>query len=73
MIPDDPLPPYRPSGIRLGTPALTTRGMGEAEMELIGTLIFRALKNNQDKKELQEVQNQVRTLADRFPLYPELV
>src|SRR3989339_1054939 len=54
VIPDDPLPPYRPSGIRLGTPALTTRGMGEAEMELIGTLIFRALKNTQAKKEFQE-------------------
>ena len=71
-IPFDPLPPGKASGIRLGTPALTTRGMREPEMDVIARLIDEALMRRQDPAVLQAVAEQVRVLAERFPLYPEL-
>ena len=71
-IPFDPLPPGKASGIRLGTPALTTRGMREAEMGEIAALIDEALMSRQDPSALPAVARQVARLASRFPLYPEL-
>jgi len=68
-IPFDANPPMNPSGIRLGTPALTTRGMGEAEMRLIGAWIARALHNHQDAAVLADIRRQVLELAQNFPLY----
>ena len=71
-IPFDPLPPGKASGIRLGTPALTTRGMQEAEMREVALLIDEALTRRQDPAALQAVARKVSALAERFPLYPEL-
>ncbi|MDI6861261.1 MAG: serine hydroxymethyltransferase [Caldisericia bacterium] len=71
-IPFDPEKPFIASGIRLGTPALTTRGMGEEEMEIIGKLIAKVLKNPNDDNVLNEVRKEVKELCERFPLYKEL-
>ena len=71
-IPFDPLPPAKASGIRLGAPALTTRGMKEREMEEVAALIDEALTHRQDPVVLQTVARKVKAMADRFPLYPEL-
>ena len=71
-IPFDPLPPGKASGIRLGTPAVTTRGMKEAEMERIAELIDRALAAAHDPAALETVRRGVAELTERFPLYPEL-
>lgn len=72
MIPDDPRSPMDPSGIRLGTPALTTRGMKEAEMELVADFIDRAIMNFKDEQKLREIHAEVNELSAKFPLYPEL-
>ncbi len=72
-FPGDPRKPFDPSGIRLGTPALTTRGMKEAEMEMIVGWIFEALSNPQDDNKLAEIKQQVLELTKKFPLYPELM
>jgi glycine hydroxymethyltransferase len=71
-IPFDKNPPMVASGIRVGTPAVTTRGMREAEMEVIGDLIARALKTPDDDGALGMVKTEVETLCRKFPLYPEL-
>jgi len=71
-IPFDPLPPGKASGIRLGTPAVTTRGMKEPEMGRIAELIDQALTHRQDAAKLQEVRAKVEALTEQFPLYPEL-
>jgi glycine hydroxymethyltransferase len=68
-IPFDTNSPMVASGIRIGTPALTTRGMKEAEMTEIGKLISRALHAAPNETELAEVKREVRKLCDRFPLY----
>ena len=73
VIPDDPNPPYKPSGIRIGTPALTTRGMKETEMEIIADWINEAIVNWKDEAKLGEIRGKVIELTKRFPLYPELV
>lgn len=70
-IPFDPLPPAKSSGIRLGTPAVSTRLMGSDEMRLIATLIARVLTNAGDEKMIARVKEQVTELCDRFPLYTE--
>lgn len=72
MIPDDPRSPMDPSGIRLGTPALTTRGMKEAEMEIIAGWIDEAITNHNNEEKLAEIKKQVVELTKKFPLYPEL-
>jgi len=72
MIPDDARSPMDPSGIRLGTPALTTRGMKEAEMEQIGAWIDEAITARGDEGKLAEIKTAVKELTDRFPLYPDL-
>ncbi len=73
MIPDDPRSPMDPSGIRLGTPALTTRGMKEAEMEMIGEFMDTVIRNHDNDAVLADVRMQVSELTKKFPLYPELV
>jgi len=70
-IPFDTNPPMKPSGIRIGTPALTTRGMKEGEMRQVGRWISEALHNRADMAVLSKIRKQVLELADTFPLYPE--
>jgi glycine hydroxymethyltransferase len=70
-IPFDQNPPMVASGIRVGTPAVTTRGMREPEMDLIGDLITRALKTPDDDGALEMVRAEVERLCRKFPLYPE--
>jgi len=68
-IPFDTNPPLKPSGIRIGTPALTTRGMKEPEMRQVGKWISQALHNRQDKAVLDRIRREVLELAEAFPLY----
>jgi glycine hydroxymethyltransferase len=68
-IPFDTNPPLNPSGIRLGSPAVTTRGFEEAEMAEVGRLIARVLANINSDEARQEVRRRVTALAERFPLY----
>ena len=70
-IPFDTNPPMKPSGIRIGTPALTTRGMKEAEMRQVGRWISEALHHRTDAAVLGKIRKQVLELAEAFPLYPE--
>lgn len=69
MIPYDPATPLNPSGIRIGTPALTTRGMREKEMLIIGHWIAAILKDPQNKKLKGEIKNLVNKLTKKFPIY----
>jgi glycine hydroxymethyltransferase len=71
-IPYDENPPMVASGIRLGTPALTTRGMGEPEMDTVGDLIAEVLRAPDDESVRAAVRARVRELTEGFPLYPEL-
>ncbi len=71
-IPFDPLPPTKASGLRLGTPALTTRGMKEKEMEIVAELIDRAISNKDNEEELEKVKEGVKELTKQFPLYPDI-
>jgi glycine hydroxymethyltransferase len=73
MIPWDPEKPFVTSGIRVGTPALTTRGMGVAEMGQVASLIGRVLDAPADDASLSRVRGEVRELTRRFPLYPDRV
>ncbi len=68
-IPFDVNPPLNPSGIRLGSPAVTTRGFGEPEMRLVGELIAEVLNNISSEPALAAVRQKVETLTSRFPLY----
>jgi len=70
-IPFDTNPPLKPSGIRIGTPALTTRGMKEPEMRQVGRWIAEVLNNRTDVSLLQRIRRQVLDLAETFPLYAE--
>jgi len=72
MIPFDKESPFKGSGVRLGTPAVTTRGMKEPEMELIAELIDETLKAPEDQANLARVLARVEALTQKFPLYPEL-
>jgi glycine hydroxymethyltransferase len=69
MVPFDPRKPMVTSGIRIGTPAITTRGMDEGEMVQIGDFIARVLDNAKDESIIAEVRQDVETLCARFPLY----
>ena len=70
-IPFDQNPPMVASGIRIGTPAVTTRGMREREMDLIGEYIARVLAAPEDERALAAVRAEVEALCRKFPLYPE--
>lgn len=72
MIPDDPRSAMDPSGIRFGTPALTTRGMKEAEMEQVAVWMDEAMTNWDKPEKLAEIRAQVKELTAKFPLYPNL-
>ena len=68
-IPYDTNPPLKPSGIRIGTPALTTRGMKEPEMKRVAAWIVEALEHRSDASRLAKIRSEVLELAERFPLY----
>jgi glycine hydroxymethyltransferase len=68
VIPDDPRPPLRPSGIRLGTPALTTRGMKEAQMSQVAQWIVDAMQSHENATKLEELHGAVKALCARFPV-----
>jgi glycine hydroxymethyltransferase len=72
VIPFDTRPPLVASGLRLGTPALTSRGMKEEEMKRVGRLIARGLRGRERPAELEAVARDVRELTSGFPLYPDL-
>lgn len=67
VIPDDPKPPLRPSGIRLGTPAATTRGMREPEMEMLGSSLLEALREARNATALGRLRARIRNLCAKFP------
>jgi glycine hydroxymethyltransferase len=68
-IPFDPEKPFVTSGLRLGTPAVTSRGMKEAEMSQIASLFSRALKNHENETELEAVRSDVVALTSQFPIH----
>lgn len=67
-VPDDELPPYRPSGIRLGTPAITTRGLKEKDMAQIAAWMKQAIDNREDGATLNKLRDEVKQFALKFPL-----
>jgi glycine hydroxymethyltransferase len=69
MIPNDPRSPFDPSGIRIGVPAVTTRGMKEKEMKKIAAWINEALEKKDDLKELKRIHKEVITLCKKYPIY----
>lgn len=71
-VPFDPEKPFVTSGIRIGTPAVTTRGMRTDEMKQIGKMISRVIKNRKDEDLIADVRKEVSALCERFPLYREL-
>ncbi len=71
-VPFDTRSPFDPSGIRLGTPALTSRGFKEDDMKLIGSLIAKTLKNVNDNSIKDDIKKSVKDLTDKYPLYPGL-
>ncbi len=71
-VPFDTRSPFVASGVRLGTPSVTTRGMGEAEMKQIAAFIKRVRDNHENDDYLASMKAEVRALTDKFPLYPEL-
>jgi len=68
-IPFDTESPFKTSGIRLGSPAMTTRGLKEEEFKIIGELIVKALTNRDNEEELMKIKNEVINLTDKFPMY----
>ncbi len=72
LIPYDPKPPLVASGIRIGSPAITARGMKEKEMKTVADFIDRAIANRGDSAKLEEVKNDVLNLTKKFPLYSEV-
>jgi glycine hydroxymethyltransferase len=71
VIPNDPLPPDATSGIRIGSPAMTTRGMGKNEVRLIVDMMDRAMRNAEEKKTLKRIAGHVRELCRQFPVYSQ--
>jgi glycine hydroxymethyltransferase len=69
-VPDDPRSPFVTSGVRIGTPSVTTQGMTEAEMPVIASLIAEALRHREDAAAVASVRSKVANLCSRFPVYP---
>jgi glycine hydroxymethyltransferase len=69
-IPDDPRSPFVTSGVRIGTPSVTTQGMTEPEMSTIASMIARALRSRDDATALAAIRTEVGELCARFPVYP---
>ena len=67
-IADDPLPPFRPSGYRIGTPAITTRGLKEKDMSFVAEYIDLGIKHREDEEKLAELKEEVKKFSLRFPL-----
>lgn len=67
-IPDDPLPPFRPSGLRIGTPAMTTRGLKEDDMALIAEWMHKAAQGSNDRAQLASLRKEVVEFARSYPL-----
>ncbi|MCD6540028.1 MAG: serine hydroxymethyltransferase [Candidatus Omnitrophica bacterium] len=72
LIPHDPKPPSLSSGIRIGTPVITTRGMGEEEVKQISQIIYKALTSFDNQQILNRLKEEVGELVKRFPLYPDI-
>ncbi len=72
MIPDDPRSPFDPSGVRIGVPAITTRGMKEKEIRIISKWIKDAIENHKDEKFLKKLHQEVIKLCKRFPIYKNI-
>ncbi len=72
-IPFDPQPPAIASGVRIGTPGVTTRGMKEQEIDLIGELIIEAIKNGENQEALISCKKRVNDLCSKFPIYKDLL
>jgi len=72
MVPHDPRKPFDPSGIRLGTPAITTRGLKEEEMKQVADFINRAIENKDDDSAKKKIRQEVDELCSRFKLYNEI-
>lgn len=72
MVPFDTKSPFVTSGIRVGTPAVTSRGMKEEQMRIIAGFINRAINNSENEAELGKIKGEVKELCSKFPLYPEL-
>ena len=70
-VPDDPRPPYITSGLRIGTPAVTTQGMGEREMREVAYEIHEVLTHREDDGALAEIRERVSALARKFAPYPQ--
>ena len=67
MIPFDPNPPRQPSGLRIGTPTVTSRGMGSAEIEKIGNWIVEVLRDVKNDDRIDQIRGEVREMAEKFP------
>ncbi len=72
-VPFDTRSPFVASGIRIGTPAVTTRGMKEDDMKAIADFIKRVYDNHKDEELLAEIKKEVKEFTSKFPLYPELL
>jgi glycine hydroxymethyltransferase len=67
-VPNDPNPPFNPSGIRIGTPGVTTRGMGVKQMKMIAGWMAQVAENMEDEKVLKKINREVKKLCREFPI-----
>ena len=72
-VPNDPKSPFVTSGVRLGTPAVTTRGFNTEDMKIIGEIIAETVKNSENETKLAELKNKSAALCKKYPLYPDMV
>lgn len=72
-VPNDPKSPFVTSGVRLGTPAITTRGFKEEDMKIIGEIIAETIKNSENEQKLAELRKKSLELCSKYPLYPDIM